>query len=279
MNRLLRAAARDTSIMGRVTKAMLLRMSRRNSRLSLREQVMLGALPRPAYAYTAVRAAELAMRLGYKAVTWIEFGVAGGNGLIALEQIKAVVEHHLPITARIVGFDLGSGLPMPVDYRDLPYHWQGGAYEMDIPKLEARLKNASLVLGPVAETLPAYREKPPYDAPVGMISFDLDFYSSTVDAFGIFDLPEGAILPRVMCYMDDVVGTTECYSDFTGERLAIREFNERNDTRKLSPCYDFELFGYERWQEKVMIYHDFGHARYTEYVGDAELESQIPLID
>jgi hypothetical protein len=112
-----------------------------------------------------------------------------------------------------------------------------------------------------------------------MISFDLDYYSSIVEAFGIFDVPDEAILPRVMCYMDDVIGTTECYSDFTGERLAIREFNERNESRKLSPCYDFELYGYERWQEKIMIYHDFGHARYSEYVGDPSSESQIPLMD
>jgi hypothetical protein len=107
--------------------------------------------PRPFYAYSAVRASELAVRLGYREVTWIEFGVAGGNGLIALEQIKAVVEQYLPITVRIVGFDLGSGLPMPVDYRDLLYHWQGGSYEMDVPKPKARLSNASLVLGPVGD--------------------------------------------------------------------------------------------------------------------------------
>jgi hypothetical protein len=279
MSRIVRAAALDTSITGRIAKAIMLKMPRRYSRLSLREQMMLGARPRPFYFYPAVRASELAVRLGYKEVTWIEFGVAGGNGLIALEQIKAVVEQHLPIVVRIIGFDMGSGLPMPLDYRDLPYHWQGGSYAMDIPKLKGRLTNADLILGPVSETLPTYTANPPYDAPVGMISFDLDYYSSTVEAFGIFDLPGDAILPRVMCYMDDVIGTTECYSDFTGERLAIHEFNQRNDLRKISPCYDFEFFGYERWQEKIMIYHDFGHARYTEYVGDAELESQIPLAD
>jgi hypothetical protein len=257
----------------------MVKMPGGTSRRSLREQLTLGALPRPYCAYPAVRASELAVRLGYKQVTWIEFGVASGNGLIALEQIKSVVEQHLPITVTIIGFDMGSGLPTPVDYRDLPYHWQGGSYKMDIPKLKARLSNASLVLGPVAETLPVYVTKPPYDAPIGMISFDLDFYSSTVEAFGIFDVPDEAILPRVMCYMDDVIGTTECYSDFTGERLAIREFNERNESRKLSSCYDFELYGYERWQEKIMIHHNFGHARYSEYVGDPSHESQIPLMD
>ena len=134
-------------------------------------------------------------------------------------------------------------MAMPGDYRDLPYHWQGGFDDMDVPALRARLNNASLVLGPVAETLPAYIKEASHDAPIGMISFDLDYYSSTVEAFGIFDLPDGAILPRVMCYMDDIAGMTECYSDFTGVRLAIREFNDRNAMRKLSPCYDVELSG------------------------------------
>ena len=279
MNKFSRAAAKDTSIVGRVTKAVLLKAPGGKAKLSLRELLTLGALPRMPYAYTAVRASELASRLGYKEVTWIEFGVAGGGGLIVLEQLKAVVEQYLPIKVRIVGFDLGSGLPMPVDYRDLPYHWQGGFYEMDVPALKARLNNANLVLGPVAETLPTYLATPPVEAPIGMISFDLDYYSSTVEAFGIFELPDEAILPRVFCYMDDIVGTAECYSDFTGERLAIREFNERNDMRKVSACYDFEAYGYERWQEKTMIYHNFSHPRYTEYVGDESREAQIPLKD
>jgi hypothetical protein len=29
----------------------------------------------------------------------------------------------------------------------------------------------------------------------------------------------------------------------------------------------------------VMIYHDFNHGRYNEHVRDADLQSQIPLVD
>jgi hypothetical protein len=36
----------------------------------------------------------------------------------------------------------------------------------------------------------------------------------------------------VMCYMDDIAGKGECYSEFTGERLAIAEFNQRNEAKK-----------------------------------------------
>lgn len=243
------------------------------------ERLALGAFPRPHYAYTAIRASELAVRLGHKQVTWIEFGVATGNGLLALEAVKAEVEKTLPIRVQIVGFDMGSGLPAPVDYRDLPYHWRGGFYEMDVPRLKARLKNSSLVLGPVADTVSQLVDNPPFDAPIGMISFDLDYYSSTLDALAVLDLPEAALLPRVMCYMDDVMGVSECYSDFTGERLAIRELNDRSDSKKMSPCYDFEHFGYERWQDKVMIFHDFQHGDYTTYVGDEQQDAVIPLMD
>ena len=278
MSRLAWAVGRDPSIVGKTARA-LLRHAPGSSRYSLMELLALGGLPRPFYAYPAVRASQLAVRLGYKEVTWIEFGVATGNGLLALEAIKEEVERQLPITVRIVGFDMGSGLPSPVDYRDLPYHWKGGFYEMDVPLLKSKLKHSRLVLGPVVETLADFTKNPPVDAPVGMIAFDLDYYSSTVDAFEIFKLPEQAILPRVMCYMDDIAGHAESVSDFTGERLAIRELNERSDTRKLSPCYDFEAFGYARWQEKIMIYHNFEHGHYNTYVGDEQLEAQIPLID
>src|SRR5262245_35330149 len=100
----------DTSIAGMILRVVLLRILGKK-RLSLMEQVALagplGGLARPHYAYAAIRASELAVRLGYKEVTWIEFGVAGGNGLIALETIKAEVERQLPIRVRIVGFDMG----------------------------------------------------------------------------------------------------------------------------------------------------------------------------
>ena len=79
--------------------------------------------------------------------------------------------------------------------------------------------------------------------------------------------------------MDDIAGGAEWFSDYTGVRLAIRERSERSETKKLSPCYDFVEFGFERWQEKVMIYHDFEHSRYNTYVGDERQDAVIPLID
>lgn len=277
MNKFLDLLSKDQSIWGHVGRKILPYIPGLSRSLTLYDRLLLEQMPRVHYAYCAIRAAELAVRLGYSKVSMLEFGVAGGNGLIALENIKNVVEQFLPIQIRIVGFDLGSGLPVPVDYRDLPYHWQGGYYRMDVERLKSRLRTAELVLGPVDETVPDFLSRPDQSAPIGMIAFDLDYYSSTAAAFKIFEIDRAAILPRVLCYMDDIIGTTECYSDFTGERLAIHEFNHQYTSRKISRCYDFDLFRIERWQEKIMIYHDFGHPLYTKYVGDAAVEASLSL--
>ncbi|MUM09131.1 hypothetical protein B5P44_30640 [Mycobacterium sp. CBMA 213] len=275
LNKLVRAAAKDSSSIGLIAKRVMARVPV-GPGYSPMQQVQLGILPRPEYAYTAICASETAVRLGYNEVTWIEFGVAGGAGLLTLEAIKASVEKALPIRVRIVGFDMGSGLPAPVDYRDLPHAWKRGFYEMDVPLLKSRLTSADLVIGPIADTLPIFVAKGSSDAPIGMISFDLDYYSSTAEAFKIFESSPDSILPRVFCNMDDVIGSGEVFSDFTGARLAIREFNALGDSCKLSPCYDFAQFAYERWQEKVMVYHDFRHPRYPDYVGD-DAGGQLPI--
>lgn len=279
MNRLMKAIANDPSLTGRVLRAVARRWPGIDRSLTLMDRLALGATQRPYYAFCAIRAAELAVRLGHRQMSILEFGVAGGSGLLELEDLKVLIEAHLPIAIRLYGFDIGSGLPTPLDYRDLPYCWQGGFYEMDVARLKARLRSAELLLGPVSETVPRFRAAPPPDAPIGMISFDLDYYSSTVDAFKILDVERTAMLPRVFCYMDDIVGTRECYSDFTGERLAIAEFNAAHQTRKISRCYDFEEMRFERWQEKIMIYHDFEHPLYQTYVGDDANDTALPLRD
>ena len=110
-----------------------------------------------------------------KQVSVIEFGVAGGNGLVALDQIAEKAEAILDVNIHVYGFDTGVGLPKPTDYRDLPSLWVEGAFPMDVGRLKKRLTRAELVLGPVEKTLPGFLASNP--APVGFISFDLDYYS------------------------------------------------------------------------------------------------------
>ena len=125
----------------------------------------------------------------------------------------------------LYGFDAGSGLPAPVDYRDMPHYFRRGLYEMDRDALERRLKRAKLVIGDIRDTCVSFlqRYKP---APIGCVLHDLDYYSSTRDALTLFDGESSYFLPRVFMYFDDIVGDeTWLCNEFTGELLAIDEFN------------------------------------------------------
>src|SRR4051794_34328749 len=75
---------------------------------------------RPAYAYGIHSAAKLARALGLDRITAVEFGVAGGNGLVSMERIAESVGGHVGVEVAVMGFDAGSGMPAPEDYRDLP---------------------------------------------------------------------------------------------------------------------------------------------------------------
>lgn len=181
--------------------------------------------PRPVYAYGIYHAAEMAQRMGLKSVSVIEFGVGAGRGLLMMERLADEVERIFGVTIEIYGFDTGAGLPPPTDYRDLPFMWAEGDFRMDVEGLKRTLRRAKMILGDVEETLRT--KKPENMSPIGFISFDLDYYSSTVKAFRIFDTADD-LLPRVLCYFDDVTGTNR----FIGELLAIDEFNARNTNKK-----------------------------------------------
>jgi len=231
---------------------------------------------RPHYAYCVQQSARLAKRLGYPRISVIEFGVAGGQGLITLEHLCSAISRRLGIEIEVYGFDTGTGLPEPKDYRDLPYHWRPGFYAMDIPALRARLSYAQLVLGNLSDTAGAFfAEFSP--APIGAAIFDLDFYSSTVDALKLFEGPRGSRLPRVFCYFDDIIGgDIELYNDFTGERLAIAEFNAGHERIKLSPAYHLiAVPPVAEWHHQIYILHDFQHPDYGTFVSDPD--QQLPL--
>ena len=153
---------------------------------SYRRMLDYGMIERAYYGHCMLHAAMLARKLGHRRISSIEFGVAGGNGLVAMERHAEAVQAETGVEVAVYGFDTGTGMPPPQDYRDMPYMWQPGYFAMDVPKLRARLKSAKLILGDVAETLREFadKEKPP---PIGFIAFDLDYYSSTVAALTILE--------------------------------------------------------------------------------------------
>jgi hypothetical protein len=217
----------------------------------------------PQYVWGALQGASLANALGLKRISMIEFGVGGGYGLLALEKITIKLEKIYGITIDVYGFDAAVGLPKPQDYRDQPNMWTEGFFPMDQEKLRSRLQKAQLFIGDVAQTVPDFLKSAP--APVGFISFDLDLYSSTMAAFRVFDGNPSMLLPRIHCYFDDIMGFSA--GEHNGERLAISDFNDAHELRKISHTYGLKYFipepyAREMWVEMIFMAHLFDHPLY-----------------
>jgi len=238
-------------------------------------RVDLGAVEKPAYAHCVREAARLAKQLHMPRISVIEFGVAGGSGLLALERHAQRVSESLGVEIEVYGFDTGHGLPEPTDYRDLPYHWKAGFFEMDPQSLRRRLQHATLVLGDVSETLGSFIDtfSP---APIGAVMHDMDLYSSTSAGLTLFDVDEAYRLPRIFTYFDDIIGDrVALYNDYTGERLAIAEFNQAHPSQKICPAYYLSCRAQAQWHHQVYVVHDFDHSRYNDFV--SRPRQQLPI--
>lgn len=234
------------------------------SRLIARDRQLL----KPSYLWGMIQAAYVASNIGIPRISAIEFGVAGGNGLVAMERAAEFLEEFFKLRIDVYGFDSGRGLPRPQDYRDLPNLWSAGAYPMDEPKLRARLNRAQLYIGLVKDTLPEFLASSP--APVGFISFDLDQYTSTVEAFLTLEADPALLMPRVYCHFDDILGLT--YGHHNGERLAIGEFNAAHAQRQISQIYGLRFYlpreaANANWSEKMYMAHILDHPLYNEVDG------------
>lgn len=193
-------------------------------------------LPRMHYAYCMYNAALEAKKLGYNSISVIEFGVAGGNGLVSIEFHAKEIERLLGIKLELYGFDSGIGLPPPSNisrneiYKDLPHIFQDFDYKMDVDLLKSRLTKAKLVLGNIQETRHKFwNEFSP--SPIAVMLIDVDRYSSTVPVLDMLKSECTNFLPRVYMYFDDLYADYE----FQGELLAIKEFNSDNQFIKISP--------------------------------------------
>jgi hypothetical protein len=173
------------------------------------------------------------------------------------------LEHIYSINIDIYGFDTGTGLPPPKDYRDLPNIYSEGRFSMDVERLKLRLKKAKLFLGLIENTIDEFVQSSP--APIAFMAIDLDYYSSAVHALKCLLSEEKNLLPRIYCYFDDILGRSCC--EYNGERLAIAEFNESNKMRKIASIYGLNYFlphpfCNESWVEKFFIAHIFDHRLY-----------------
>lgn len=231
------------------------------------------------YAMCLYYAALQARNLGHRAVTGVELGVAGGNGLLSMCEHADAIQKELGVEIVITGFDAGSGIPESSDPRDMKYYWSAGAFPMDLQALQARLAGrVELVIGDVADTCAKWT--PRTSAPIGMVAFDLDLYSATMSAFSL--LEKENVLPRIWCYFDDIVDEPQsCITDFVGEAAAIEEFNRMPNRGRLrdnlSQARVFAGRPVEPWHSQIYIYHRLTHPQYNVPVYDRSKVGQLAL--
>ena len=231
------------------------------------------AIERPHYAYCMLGAARLAARLGKDRISAVEFGVAGGNGLAFMCDFAKEVRRATGVTVDCIGFDSGQGMPEPQGKEDLPYWFKAEQYKMDVPALQARVPEAKLVLGEIADTVAGFveRERP---APIGAIMNDVDYYSSTLASFRLFDQAKKhptSFLPRLFMYFDDIIGSeTEMYGPFNGQLAAIQTYNATQDDCKIHLNQNLLPSTHLTFRYQIYYAHLLSHPDYSKYVGGTQ---------
>ena len=224
---------------------------------SVRAQAKWDTSPRPNYLLGVLKAADQALDEGVSRILAVEFGVAAGNGLLALQHIAEIVEHETGIIVEVVGFDSGAGMPIvPFDYRDHTDWWIPQDYPMDIAKLKSKLKSRTrLVLGDVAQNVQKFLDE--NEVMIGFVSFDLDYYSSTRAAFPLLSSQKRKMLRRTPIYFDDI--NFFFNHQFAGELLAIDEFNNAADGVRIDKWRGVRKerpFPEAAWLENMYVAHD-----------------------
>ena len=232
---------------------------------SYRAKVAFDLIVRPQYAWPVLHAADTAREYGVKRITVIEFGVANGAGLMNLCAVARRTTETTGVAIDVVGFDTGAGMPAAIDYRDHPEAFQAGDFPMDAAKLRAALPpNARLILGPIAQTLPAFLAELGPGNPLGFIAIDVDYYSSTVDCLKVLDGRPDAYLPWLPVYLDDITLFTS--SIHAGELLAVEEFNAAHALRKVTPLHTLRnrrIFKNAGWIDQIFVAQIHDHPRRT----------------
>jgi hypothetical protein len=267
-NLLLKIASHPRPIRILLAKALIKRLSL----FSYPDRLGMDAVEGAHYGYCILQAARLAQLLGYSKISAIEFGCGGGNGLINAERHIAEVMKIHAVEIELYGFDMETGLPPPADYRDMPYYFASGLYKMDRKTLERKLNRARLVIGDVKDTCATFFDEFA-PAPVGCVFYDLDYYSSTRAALSLQNGDASHFLPRVFMYFDDIIGNNETWlcNEYTGERLAIDEFNRDHESKKICKNYYLQLrYPSLWWAHHMFVYHDFRHPKYNTFISEKE---------
>jgi hypothetical protein len=228
---------------------------------SFRRKVFYDLILRQHHAYSILKAADQAKERGFDEIDILEFGVAHGSGLMNMIKIAERVTRTTNIKINIFGFDTGEGMPEPKDYRDHPEYYNTGDFPMNRAILEERIKGkARLFIGPIKETLLDYLKLKSDGSPIGFVSIDVDYYSSTKDVLELFKQKAQFFLPLTFIYFDDIF--MDNHNDKCGELLAIKEFNEENQLRNIKYHRFLEnkrLFKNSNWIKQIYYLHVLDH--------------------
>jgi hypothetical protein len=231
----------------------------------LRARVAFDLVLRQQHAYSILACADIARAMGIREVTLIEFGVAAGAGILNICKLAEAVSQETGVQFRVFGFDTGKGMPAPRSYRDHPELYQEGDFPMKYDALQRALPgNAKLVIGELKDTVAPFIQSVSVAAPIGFVSIDVDYYSSTREALAILDGTAEQYLPRTLIYLDDLEHPS--HNSWCGERLAVNEFNQRHDMRKIEQhafLRGYRLFRNARWIDHMFTLHVLDHPSRT----------------
>ena len=200
------------------------------------------------YVLGAIIGAYQAKKCGNKNIVLMEFGVGKGYTFKSLLKVAQVIHDEMNINVEVLGFDNGIGLPSSLNYRDNPEIWNEGEFSMgknyELISREAKLYGGQIIIGDISNTLKKINIK---NKVLTFLSIDVDLYSSTKPIVEwLKNLKNDCLLPATSIYFDDIDNWTS--SDFTGELLAMSEFNRCAKDRKIE-LKDINL--------KLFALHDF----------------------
>lgn len=244
---------------------------------SFRKKVAYDLVLRPQHAFGILKAADQAKQRGFSEISIIEFGVANGGGLMNMIEIAKKITKTTGVKIHIYGFDTGTGMPAPIDYRDHPEYYNTGDFPMNRSLLEEKTKGkATLIYGPIKNTISNFKKTISTTAPIGFISIDVDYYSSTKEVLELFTSEAHHFLPLTYVYFDDIF--MPHHNDKCGELLAIKEFNNEQPLRNISyhPFFENErIFKNANWVKQLYYFHVLDH----EYRSKLERDRKAYVLD
>lgn len=213
-------------------------------------------VPRHPYAFGVNSAFQNAALEKIEKIVIIEFGVASGGGLFNLAYIAGKLSKIYNIDYEVIGFDTGKGMPSPVDYKDHPEKYRAG----DFPPLSLSEKKlphkTKIYYGEIDETVNLIKSYNKKGVKIGFVAVDVDYYTSTVSCLKSLLFEQSMYLSSTVLYFDDIYNID--HNEFCGELLAINEFNQTNNLRKIckmTQLKDWRIFKNAVWLDQMYFLH------------------------